>query len=113
MAVDHTANQLGQSHGLALGFASDIAEAVDQRHVGPVKVVGGRFDGGIESGRLAIDQRFGKQSLGRVVAEPGFAENAGILGFRDALTVGVQLDVVADAAAESARRILDHSQAHS
>ena len=44
VAVDHTSNHLGQRHSLSLGFAGDVAEAVDQRHVGVVQEVGGGFD---------------------------------------------------------------------
>ena len=41
------------------------------------------------------------------------AEDAGALGLDDAFAVGVQLDVVADAAAEGAGRVLDNRQAPS
>ncbi len=44
VAVDHTADQLGQGHRLALGLAGDVAEAVDQRHVGVVEEVGRGLD---------------------------------------------------------------------
>ena len=42
-----------------------------------------------------------------------FAEDAGALGLDDALAVGVQLDVVADAAAEGAGGVLHDGQAPS
>ena len=44
VAVDHTSDQFGQRHRLALGLACDIAEAVHQRHVGLVQEVGRRFE---------------------------------------------------------------------
>jgi hypothetical protein len=47
-----------------------------------------------------------------MVAEPGFAEAARALGFDDAVTVGVQLDIIANAAAKGARGVLDDLQAH-
>ena len=47
-----------------------------------------------------------------MVLEPGLAEAAGVLGLDDPLAVGVQLDVVADAAAERAGRVLHDRQAH-
>jgi hypothetical protein len=46
------------------------------------------------------------------VLEPGFPETAGVLGFDDAIAVGVQLDVVTDTAAEGARRVFHNGQAH-
>src|SRR5262249_1178425 len=46
------------------------------------------------------------------VAEPGLAEATGVLGFDDALAFGVQFDIVTDAPAEGAGRVLHDGQAH-
>src|SRR5437879_4367139 len=47
-----------------------------------------------------------------MVLEPRFAEAAGPFGLDDLRTVGVQLDVIAHAAAKGACRILDDGQTH-
>src|SRR5262249_31904708 len=47
-----------------------------------------------------------------MIAEPGVAENASSLGFGDALTVGMQLDIVTNAAAKSTRRVLNNRKTH-
>ena len=64
------------------------------------------------AGRLAVDEGVGVEALGGVVFEPRLPEDAGALGFGDAHAVGVQLDVVADAAAEGARRVFDDREGH-
>src|SRR5262249_22554117 len=93
-------------------LAGDIAEAVDQRHVSLIEIIGRSFDGGIDRGRLALDQSIGKQTLSRVVLEPGIAEHASALGFGDALAVGMQLDIVTNTAAKGARRVLYNRKTH-
>ncbi|MND02268.1 hypothetical protein D3C83_215870 [compost metagenome] len=45
-----------------------------------------------------------------MIEEPGRAEHAGLVGLVDPEFVVVQLDVVADASAEGARRVVDHLQ---
>jgi hypothetical protein len=70
---------------------------------GVVEEAGGRLDRVIERGGLPVDQRVGEQALGRVVLEPGVAQAAGVLALDDAVTLGVELDVVTHAPAEGAR----------
>ena len=91
---------------LALGLAGDVAQAVDERHVGGVQELGRGLDRLVDRGLLAVDQGVGVEPLGGVVLEPRLAEDAGRLGLDDPLAVGVQLDVVADAPAERAGRVL-------
>src|SRR5262249_45892871 len=74
---------------------------------------GGGLDGLIDRGRLAVDQGVGIEPFHRVVLEPAHPQHAGGLGMRDLLGVGVQLDVVAHAAAEGAGGVLDGRQFHS
>jgi hypothetical protein len=112
MAVDHAADKLGERNGLALRLAGDIAEAIDQRHVRLVQIIGRRLDRVVHGRRPAVDERVGIEMLGRVVLEPRFAEAARSLGLGDALAVGMQLDVVAHASAKSTCGILDNGQAH-
>ena len=45
VAVDHASDHFGQGDGAALRLARDVAEPVDQRHVGVVQDVGRDFDG--------------------------------------------------------------------
>ncbi len=47
-----------------------------------------------------------------MILEPGFAQAASIFGLGDALAIGVQLDIVTDAAAKGAGGVFDHGQAH-
>ena len=44
VAVDDAAYQLGERHGFPLRLARDVADAVDERHVGHEEVVGGRLE---------------------------------------------------------------------
>src|SRR5262249_29740055 len=112
VAVDYPADQLGQGHRLPLGLAGDVAQTVYEGQVGRVEQLGRRLDGLIDRGRPAVDQRVRVQALGGVVLEPRLAEDAGPLGLGKPLAVGVELDVVADAAAEGTRRVLDYGQVH-
>ncbi len=47
-----------------------------------------------------------------MIEEPRLAQNAGPLGLVNAHLVGVQLNVVADASAKGARRVIDDFQFH-
>src|SRR5262249_13011378 len=89
MAVDHPPDELGQRHSFTLRFACDIAEAVDERHVGVVKEFRRRLDRIIDRGRPSIDERVREEAFRGVVLEPGFTEDAGSLGLDDALGIGV------------------------
>src|SRR5262245_20375055 len=55
VAVDDAADQFGEKHRLPLGFAGDVAEAVNERHVRPVEVLGGRFNRVVNSRGFAVD----------------------------------------------------------
>src|SRR5262245_34460802 len=112
VAVDHPTDQLGDGDRLPLGLARDVAEAVDQGQVGIIEVTGRRLDGCVERGGLAVDEGVREQPLRGVVLEPGITQAAGILALDDAVPFGVQLDVVAHAAAEGAGRVLHYGEAH-
>ena len=112
MAVDDAADQLREKNRLALGLAGDVAQSVDERHVGPVEMLRRRLDGLVHAGRFAVNQGVGIQPFGGVVLEPARAEDAGRLGVGNPLAVGVQFDVVADAPAERAGRVLHNVQLH-
>jgi hypothetical protein len=112
VAINYTSNQLGQGHRLTLGLTGNVAEAVHQRHVGLVEVIGSRLDRVIYTALFAIDQGIGVQPFCRVVLEPTYSQNAGILGMRDALGIGVQLNIITDATAKRASRVLHNVQFH-
>src|SRR5437867_1768703 len=100
------------SAALALRVARDIAQPVDERQVGFVQVLCRRIDRGGEGGGFSVDERVWKQTLRGVVLEPGLSETAGVLGLDDSIAVGVQLDVVTDAATEGARGVVHNVEAH-
>jgi hypothetical protein len=75
-------------------------------------MVGRCLDGRVERGGLPVDERVGVETLRRVVFEPVLAEAAGALGLDDPVTLGVQLDVIADATAKRTRRVLNDLKAH-
>src|SRR5262249_37864691 len=102
VAVDHTSNQLGEGHRLALRLAGDVAEAVHERHVRRVEILRRRVNRIVERCRAAVDERVRIEPLGRVIFEPRLTEAARVLRLDDALAFGVQFDVVAHAAAEGA-----------
>ena len=77
-----------------------------------MEIAGRCLDRVVDRGGLAVDQRVGIQTLRRMVPEPGVAEAAGILRLDDPIAVGVELDVVAHAAAERAGGVFHHGQAH-
>ena len=52
------------------------------------------------------------EPFGRVVLEPTGAEDAGRLGVDDPLAVGVQFNIVADATAKGAGRVLYNREFH-
>ncbi len=112
VAVDHTSDQLGKRHSFTLGFTRDVAQPVHQGHVGVVEELGRGFDGLIECGRPAVDERVWKQALRRVVLEPGFAEAAGVPGLENPDVVCMQLDVVANTPAERACGVWYDVQSH-
>ena len=101
MAIDHSADKLGQESRLPLGLASDIAKAINQRHVGLVQIVRRRFNGGVNRGRFPVDQGIGVKPFRCVILEPGLAETASILRFGDPLAIGMQF-AVAEKIAEAA-----------
>src|SRR5262249_26449990 len=89
-----------------------VAQPVHERHVRVVQVRRRRLDRVVEQGRLAVDQRIGKQPLGRVMLEPRLAEAARVLRLDDALGVGGQLDVIAHAAAARAGGVVYDGEVH-
>jgi len=93
------------------------ARLVNVDFAAPESVVGKTTVGGLQSGlvygfgdgcRLAIDQRVRIATLGRVELEMRVPEAARILRLDDSVALGVQLDVVAHAAAERAGRVPDN-----
>src|SRR5260370_449396 len=62
--------------------------------------------------RVYLVKCVGVEPLGGMVLEPAHPEDAGSLGMGDALAVGVQLDVIADAPTEGAGRVLHNRQFH-
>jgi len=110
MAVNDAAGQLGQRHRLALRLAGDVAKAIDERHVGGVHDLRRTRHGLVHRRRLAVHQGIRIQPLRRVILEPRLAQAARALGLDDLLPLGVQLDVVADAAAEGASGVFDNRQ---
>ena len=73
MAVDDAADEFGERHGFARGFAGDVREAVDERHVRGVQELGGGLDRFIDRRFAAIDQGVGVEAFGGVVLEPRFS----------------------------------------
>jgi hypothetical protein len=55
MAIDYTTDQFSQVNGFSLSFTRDITEPINERHVGLVEELGGRFDCFIDSGGLPIN----------------------------------------------------------
>ena len=113
VAVDHTSDQFGQRHGFALRLAGDVAEAVHQRHVGVVE----DSRPPLRSRRRAwlACRRSARRDSAAPPCDSGTTPSPRLQAFF-ALTMrialGVQFDVVADAAAERAGRVLDDRQAH-
>ena len=64
------------------------------------------FDPILHRRGLAFDQT-GRNILELMAEEPGFAQHARALGLDDAIALDLERDVVTDAAAESAGRVLD------
>ena len=96
-----------------MGFAGDVAETVDERHVGGVEELGRGFHCFVDRGLLAVDECIVRHSAVWFLNHAPPAENAGVVSFRQiASVIGVQFDVVADAAAERTRRVLHHVQLH-
>lgn len=112
MTVNHPTNQLGQKHGFSLGLTGDIAQSVDEGHVGLIKVLCCDFNGFLNRRFSAIDERLGKFFLSRVIFEPGSAQAARRLGVYDVFSLGVQFNIVTHAAAKRAGRVLYDVQTH-
>src|SRR5262249_42292615 len=112
MAVDDAADQLRQGDCFTLRLARDVAQPVNERHVGVQQMIRRGLDRVVHRRRPAVDQGVRIEALGGVVLEPRFAQAAGPLGLDDLLTLGVQLDVVADAAAEGAGGVFYDGQSH-
>ena len=112
MAVNDTADQFSEGNGFSLSFTGRVAEAIHQRHMCVVQMIGGRLDGFGHGGRLAVDQGVGEEPFRGVVLEPRFAENASTLRLDDSFGVGMQLDIVTHAAAKGAGRVLYYVEFH-
>ena len=67
----------------SLSFARDVAQAVDQRHVGFVEKVGGSLDRLVERRFLAVDQRIGYCCSAVWFRNQRLAQDAGVLGLDD------------------------------
>ena len=112
VAVEQPSEQVGHRRTFFLCFASRIAHAVDQRHVGGVQKGRRRLDRLVESCFPAVHEGNGVFLFSCVIEKPGGAENAGVVGLMDANFVVMQVDVVADAAAKGAGGVLDELQRH-
>src|SRR5262249_15953618 len=112
VAVDHAPYRLGEGHRLALRLAGDVAQAVHERHVRVVQVLGGSANRLVDRRGRTVHERVGKRPLRSVVLEPRIAKAAGVLRLENALAIGVQLDVVAHASAKGTGRVLDNVQRH-
>ena len=112
VAVDHTSDELGQRDRFTLRLARDVAQPVDERQVGFVQILRGSIDSGGKRRGFSVDDRVWKVTLRGVMLEPSLSETAGVLGLDDSIAVGVQLDVVTDAATKCARGVLHNVEAH-
>ena len=112
VAIQYASDRFGQSHGIALRLAGDIAEPVDQRQVCLVEEMSCCLHGLVDRGGLPIDQRVGIHVLRGMVLEPRFAETAGALRLDDAIALGLQIYVIAHAAAKRTGGVFYSSKGH-
>jgi hypothetical protein len=111
VGIDDTADVFGEENGRALRFARRVAQSVDQWKIRAGQDAGGRLDRLVRVCRPAIDQRSGLVAE-VVTEEPRPPQGAGTIRAHDAPVFGVQVDVVADAAARRARRVGDNGPIH-
>ena len=106
ITVDAASDPIGDRDSQALGFAGRPFQPEDDRIPGFPEDMSRPLDAFVERSRPALDEAVG--SLGRLlVQEPGLSEVTRVPGLDDPVPLGSQHDVVAEAAAERARRVLD------
>ena len=101
---------IGHLNTLALGFASCITHAIDQRHVSLIQMLccsGNRL---IYRRFFPIDQSVGVLSLRSVVQKPCLPEHTSFLGLMNAFFIRVQLNVITYAPTEGARCMINDFQ---
>jgi hypothetical protein len=108
MAVDCASKTFRQGDRGALGFAGHVAESIDERVVGAMEDVRGRFYGGVKRRRLSSDHCCRIIAFRRMTGEPGLSQAARMLCFNDAISLDVELDVIAGAATKSANYMRDN-----
>jgi len=95
-----------------LRLGRGIAQAIDQRQVGASQDVRGPVNRLVHAGRPSIDQRR-RAAVVAITTEPGPAERASAPCPDNALAVGMQFDVVTEAATKRAGRVLYQPRRHS
>ena len=112
VAVENPTDKLREPDCLTLRLASDIAEPINEWHVGFVEIVRCHFDGILDGSWLAVDQSLWVEGFGGVVLEPRFTETAGTLCFDDAIAFSVQFHIVAHTSTEGACGVLYDLDGH-
>ena len=104
--VDAAADAVSDGDGHALCLAGGVGEAVDNWIAGIGQDLSRALDSLVQRRRLSLDQR-NRPLLDVMVEKPRFTEDAGVLGLGDLVVFDRQFHVIADAATEGARSVID------
>ena len=110
MAVQQGPKIVSDINTFLLRFTSRVAHPVHQWHIRVIEIFRRSFNRFVNGGFLAVDDRIRILFLRRMIEKPSLAEHTGALGLVDPRFISVQLDVVADATAEGAGRVIDDLQ---